>query len=233
MKRLHILMAVLLCAAAASAQVKNYALRLDDFTELSVTDGINVVYHVSADSAGFVAFTCDQPMADKLLFTSGKKRLKIQVATDDAGPLHGLPTVHAYSSGIEKIENAGDSTLTAQLEGPQTKLRLRVVGNGTMIVSGIYANSVDGGISTGHGHLVLNGRAARLKLVNIGTGPIEAGGVEAKDVKCWVVGTGPIDCSPSESLTILGAGSGKVYYKGKDAKITNRSIGVKAIEISL
>lgn len=197
-----------MCMLAAAAQTKNYALKLDDFAELSVTDGINVVYHVMPDSAGYVTFTCDQPMADKLMFTSGKKRLKIQVAFDDSGPIPGLPTVHAYSSAIDKIENAGDSTLVVRLNGPQTKLKLRVVGNGTMIVHDIYANSVDAGISTGHGHLVLNGRAARLKLVNIGTGPIEAGGVDAKEVRCWAVGTGPIDCSPSESLTVLGAGSG-------------------------
>lgn len=231
MKRLLLTLAVLMSMLAAAAQTKNYALKLDDFAELSVTDGINVVYHVMPDSAGYVTFTCDQPMADKLMFTSGKKRLKIQVAFDDSGPIPGLPTVHAYSSAIDKIENAGDSTLVVRLNGPQTKLKLRVVGNGTMIVHDIYANSVDAGISTGHGHLVLNGRAARLKIVNIGTGPIEAGGVDAKEVRCWAVGTGPIDCSPSESLTVLGAGSGKVYYKGKPEKITNRSIGVKTIPV--
>lgn len=232
MKRtIIILAAAMACSLAATAQTKDYSLKLDDFTELSVTDGINVVYHTNPDSAGYVTFTCDQPMADKLMFTSGKKRLKIQVAFDDSAPLPGLPTVHAYSSTIEKIENCGDSTLTATLDGPLAKLKLRIVGNGTMIVNGIYANSVDAGISTGHGHLVLNGRTARLKLVNIGTGPIEAGGTEAKDVKCWAVGTGPIDCSPSESLTIVGAGSGKVYYRGKPAKITNRAIGVKAVAV--
>ena len=38
-------------------------------------------------------------------------------------------------------------------------------------------------------------------------------------------------CNASESLVIFGAGSGKVYYTGSPAKVSNRTIGVKAISI--
>lgn len=135
------------------------------------------------------------------------------------------------SSSLTKIENSGDSTVTVTLDGPQPSFKARVVGNGTIVATGIYTNSADGRISTGHGHLVMRGRAGRLKLSNVGTGPIEAGALEAKDVKCWAVGTGSIDCNVSESLVIFGAGSGKVYYTGSPAKVSNRTIGVKAISI--
>ncbi|MDE6270661.1 MAG: DUF2807 domain-containing protein, partial [Muribaculaceae bacterium] len=109
--------------------------------------------------------------------------------------------------------------------------KLRIVGNGTLIADVIFANHVDAGISTGHGHMVLTGRTASAKIVNIGTGPIEAGSLEARDVKCWAVGTGPIDCWATERLAIFGAGSGKIYYKGEPSRIVNRSIGVKPIPV--
>ena len=76
---------------------------------------------------------------------------------------------------------------------------------------------------------MLRGKAARVKLNNIGTGPIEAGALKGKEVKCWVLGTGNIDCNASESLSIVGAGSGTVYYTGDPKTVTNRTIGVKAV----
>lgn len=231
-KRFCILLAASLLTIAAAAEVKTFNLQLDDFSTLVVTDGINVVYKTMPDSAGYVAFTCDQHMADQLLFTSGRGKLRIQVGIPvDDEPLTCLPTVHVYSSSIAKIENSGDSLVEAHLDGPVAKLKLRIVGNGRLVADGIYANNVDAGITTGHGHMVLIGRSASLKLTNVGTGPVEAGSLEAKDVKCWAVGTGPIDCWATERLSIFGAGSGNVYYKGKPAKIVNRSIGVKAISV--
>jgi len=218
-------------ALTAPAQNKDYSLHLEDFNELRVVDGINTEYHCSIDSAGLVTFTCDPAIADMLMFESGRQRLKIQVATDDAGPVRGLPTVHVYSSTLSKVENSGDSTVTVNLSGAQSTFKARVIGNGTIVTRGIHANNAEGRISTGSGHIVLRGRAARVKLSNIGTGPIEAGALEAKQVKCWVLGTGPIDCHATESLSIVGAGSGKVYYTGNPPTVTNRTIGVKAIPI--
>lgn len=223
------IMAMAFCVA--SAETKDYSLNINDFDELKVVDGINVVYHTSADSAGVITFSCEPAMADKLMFESGKKRLKIEVAIDDQGRVPDLPVVHVRSSMLTRVENSGDSTVIVDLDGPVQAFKARIVGNGTLIVRGVYANSAEGRISTGHGHLVMQGRAATAKLSNIGTGPIEAGSLDAKDVKCWVLGTGPIDCRATERLHIVGAGSGKVYYTGNPGEVTNRTIGVKAIPI--
>lgn len=231
MKKLLLTFALALATLAVAAQARDYSLKLEDFSELKVVDGINVVYHTSRDSAGVVTYSCTPEKADKLLFDSNSKRLKIQVAIDDAGAIPDLPTLHVYSSMLGRVENSGDSTVTVMLDNAQPSFKARVVGNGTIIVHNIYANAVEGKISTGHGHLVLAGRAASAKLSNIGTGPIEAGALEAKDVKCWMLGTGPIDCYVTEKLTIVGAGSGKVYYKGKPKTVVNRTIGVKEIAI--
>lgn len=223
--------AAALCAIAATAQTKDYTLRLEDFEELRVVDGINVEVSCSEDSAGMVTFTCVPELADVLMFESGKGRLKMQVAIDENGPRAGLPTVHAYCTTLTRVENSGDSTVTVSMTGPQTQFKARVIGNGTIVADGIYTNAAEGRISTGHGHIVLRGKAARVKLNNIGTGPIEAGALTAKEVKCWVLGTGDIDCNASESLSIVGAGSGTVYYTGNPATLTNRTIGVKAVKV--
>lgn len=217
---------------AAGAQSQRYSLTLEDFSELQVTDGINVVYHMTAaDSAGIVTYECTPAMADKLIFESNKKRLKVQVAIDDGSAPTGLPTVHVRSAALGKVENSGDSTVTVLLNGPLTDLKATLIGNGTLVVKDIYASRVSGRISTGNGRLVLAGRAAAVSLNNIGTGCIEAGALDAKEVKCMLTGTGSIDCCATERLRIMGAGSGKVYYTGSPNKLTNYAIGVSAIDM--
>lgn len=220
-----------MAALGMTAQNNGYKLQLDDFNELRVVDGINVVYHTSKDSAGLVTYTCAPQMADMLMFESKSDRLKIQVAIDENGAPAGLPEIHVYSAMLSKVENSGDSTVTVHLSGAMPAFKARVIGNGTIVAGGIYANKVEGRISTGNGHIVLSGRAGAVKLSNIGSGPIEAGNLEAKEVKCWMLGTGTIDCYATESLRILGAGSGKVYYKGTPEHLTNSTIGVKAISV--
>ena len=232
MKKLISVLTLVLGVLAAGAQEKTYTLNFENFDELQVVDGVNVDYSISTDSAGLVTFSAEPALADILFFETGNGRLKIQVATDDQGPVYGLPTVRVYSAMLSKVENSGDSTVTVSLSGAVPSFKARVVGNGTVVVRGIYTNNAEGRISTGHGHLVMQGRAARVKLSNVGTGPIEAGALEAKEVKCWLLGTGPIDCFATENLSIVGAGSGKVYYKGNPSKVTNRTLGVKAIDMN-
>ncbi len=49
------------------------------------------------------------------------------------------------------------------------------------------------------------------------------------EVSCFIFGSGNVDCAPTRALKVLGAGGGKVYYHTVPEKITNRSIGVKAV----
>lgn len=86
-------------------------------------------------------------------------------------------------------------------------------------------------IRTGNGHLVVTGTTRDANLKNVGTGTLEASGLKSENTKCHVLGTGPIDCNASVTLSINGAGSGKVYYGGSPSKITNRSLGIKAISV--
>lgn len=217
--------------SAMASEPADYKLEVQDFTELKVTDNINVDYHCSADSAGWAFFTCPPEMALMLLFSNDKSCLHIQVAAGDTVPV-GLPKLHVYSSSLEKVENASDSTLRVLSNVPVVKFKGNVIGNGTLVVSTVEAGTVEAGINTGKGHVVIvDGKAKSVKLSNVGTGPIEAGGLTARKVKVILLGTGDVDCTVTEELSVFGAGSGKVYYKGKPEKVKNRSLGVKAFPV--
>jgi len=217
--------------AVSAAEPADYKLEVQDFTELKVTDNINVDYHCSSDSAGWVFFTCLPETSSMLLFSNDKSCLHVQVASGDIVPV-GLPTLHVYSSSLEKVENASDSTLRVLSNVPVVKFKGSVIGNGTLIVNTVEAGTVEAGINTGKGHVVIvDGKAKSAKLSNVGTGPIEAGGLKARKVKVILLGTGDVDCTATEELSVFGAGSGKVYYDGNPEKVKNRSLGVKAFKV--
>lgn len=213
-----------------AADTADYKLEVQDFSSLKVTDNINVVYHCSADTAGWAYFSCEPEIARALLFTNTKSQLHIQVDYTAINTT-SLPTVHIYSSNLNKVENSSDSTMIVYLNKPVQTFNARVVGNGTIMVYGLESASVDAGIATGKGHLVLNGEAGRAKISNVGTGPIEAGNLVTRNVKVILLGTGDIDCCATESISVYGAGSGKIYYAGSPQKIINRSLGVKAYAV--
>jgi hypothetical protein len=223
------MLALLTAAFAANAELHDYSLNVQDFSELNVTDAINVEYRCSADSAGWAFFTCEPELTNKLIFSNNKDRLRIQLS-NDGEKISKLPTIVVYSSTLTKLENAGDSTVTTKQTASVPTLKIKVIGNGTIIAQNLNATSIDAGINTGCGHLVLSGVAKRVSLKNVGTGPIEAGGLHAEEGKCTVLGTGPIDCTVSDKLTVAGAGTGKVYYKGTP-EVTNRSLGIKAVRV--
>lgn len=225
-----IALAAIACTMTVSAQSAQYKLEVGDFSDLKVTDGINVEYYASTDSAGIAYFECDKSIADMLMFTNSKNTLNIQLASDGQ-VIKNLPTIKVYSMTLQKVENSGDSTLRVCRTIPVRDFSATIIGNGSLVVMNLQAHKADGNIKTGSGHLVLNGKTRQANLKNVGTGTIEASGLISEDTKCNILGTGNIDCNASASLSIKGAGSGKVFYGGTPSKISNHSIGIKAISI--
>lgn len=216
------------CLTASAA---DYKLEVLDFCELKITDDINVDYIASPDSAGWVYFSCEPEMSSKLMFSNNKACLHVQVASDDQ-ILTGIPTIRVYSNFLTKVDNQSDSTVRVLKNSQVPDFRCNVMGNGTIIISDIVANNVEAKITTGKGHIVIShGTAKKAKFSNVGTGPIEGGGLRAQEVKTFMLGTGDIDCTALKQLSIYGAGSGKVYYSGHPEKVVNRSIGVKAYAV--
>lgn len=230
LKTLAVITAFASTAISMSAQKSLYKLDVGDFSEFKVTDGLNVEYNCSTDSAGWAYFECDPATAQTLMFTNKKNTLTIQISTDGE-PGKELPIIKIYSMTLQKVENAGDSLVRVGKTLPVREFRGSVVGNGTLVIEDLKTHKADLAIRTGNGHLVVNGSTIEANLRNVGTGKLEASGLNAEQVKCNLLGTGPIDCNASVSLTVTGAGSGKVYYGGSPQKITNRAIGVKAISV--
>lgn len=236
-KSIKLISTALMAGAAifpVMAQDENqYTLDVKDFSELKVKHSVNVNYVCSADSAGKAVFTATPETAPMLMFSNDKNRLTVELAPE-ASDLKGkgIPTVTVYSSMLQKIENSGDSTVRAISLTPVPQLKITVVGNGTIVANGVKAHEVSASINTGSGHIVVEGTANRANLQNIGVGPLEAGLLKAENVSCKMLGTGPIDCYASESLKIMGMGSGKVIYDGNPKKVTNRGLGVKVINLN-
>lgn len=224
---------IILGALASNAdEIRYYTLDIKDFTELKVNNNLNVEYYCSSDSAGHIEFSCLPEVSHLLLFTTNNSSLKIQIA-DDYDVLPEMPPLRVYSSRLEKVENGADSTIRIISNRPVKSFKSRIIGNGTIIIDSLESESIDLSIVAGKGHILASsGTTVKAKYSNVGTGTIQAGGIKAEQVKVYLSGTGNIDCDASESLTVYGIGSGNVYYSGNPAKVSNRSVGVKAHSMS-
>lgn len=214
MRLIHILL-VFAAAFTASAQTAgHYALQVRDFTELKVTDGINVDYVCSPDSAGYAVFDAASDVASRILFEPKGSKLTIEVSNEEGLPLK-LPTVRVYSRYLASIENDGDSLVRAINVAPCPKFKAKLVGNGRLSVRGIDASDVSANITTGNGTITLTGRCEEAVYTIVSTGTIIADDLVAKEAKCRVWGTGTIGCNATAKLSVSGLGSGKVLYTGK------------------
>ncbi len=211
---------------AAVAQPADYKLNVQNFCELTVVDGVNVEYHCRPDSAGWAIFTCEPEIASRIMFSNNAEKLTIQTDADES-PVEGVPLVVVYSASLRRCENSGDSTLTVYLDVPVNQFKAKQIGNGNLVVHNVDAASLEAGVTAGHGSITVDGKAPKASYSNVGSGPIDASGLQAEQVKCFVFGSGNVDCVATEQLKVFGAGSGTVIYHDAPGKITNRSIGVK------
>ncbi|MDE7427122.1 MAG: DUF2807 domain-containing protein [Muribaculaceae bacterium] len=222
--------AIALCAGMI-CRADDYSINVGDFSKLKLVGKVNVTYTPSATEHGVVKFTCDKEVASKIMCQNTKNTLRIEVDVLTLPQGCKLPDLTVYSSNLEYAENSSDSTLTVTGIIPGSRFQGKLIGNGTMILNNIDTYRLDASISTGCGHMIINGKATKAKLTNVGTGPFEANGLSVEEATCWIIGTGPIDCHVLNTLKIYGAGSGTVYYTGSPAKIINRTLGVKVVNV--
>ncbi len=215
---------------AIAQPISRYELDVKDFTELKVSDGINVNYVCNPDSVGRAVFIATDDLASALMFNNTKGRLEIQIASKNV-KYENLPTVTVYSKFLTKAENNGDSTVRVLNVASCPNFKARLIGNGRLIVKDLDVTHIDGSIDTGNGQLILNGKCESSKLSCTGTGTIQADELVSNDTKCVMLGTGTIGCQAHKILNIVGASSGKVYYKGNPEEIKKRSVGVKLIPL--
>ena len=205
-----------LCMAFATvvfAEKNSYKLNVGIFDKLNVCDNVNVEYRCVPDSAGYIAFEGEEEFADALYFSNSKGKLKVQVNTEDVNNPN-LPTLRVYSQNLIEVENS--STFTTAIKGKISApmLNLRQIGNGKIVVDDITANEVGATLATGKGVILVNGKCDVANLKMVGAGQIQAENLDAKKVKCHILGSGDIFCDSEETLEIRGIGSTSIYYKG-------------------
>lgn len=226
----HIFITLLTLAApiiGMGQSTQRYELKVNDFKELRVDNHIPVEYYCNPDSAGFAVFTANNEQIGWIIFdNNGRGKLSVQTDTDyPAG--ENLPVIKVYSSSLEKVVNSGDSLVKVYNLPAADKFKAVLIGNGRLSVQGVEASTVEASIHSGNGQLTIEGRCTEAKLHLVGTGTILADRLEAVKVKATVVGTGHIGCSPSEAITVMGAGSGSVLYRQAPPTIKSRGVGIK------
>lgn len=226
----HIFITLLTLAApiiGMGQSTQRYELKVNDFKELRVDNDIAVDYYCNPDSAGYAVFTATDAQSGWVLFdNNGRGKLSVQTDTDyPAG--EKMPRIRVYSSSLEKVVNSGDSLVKVYNLPAADKFKAVLIGNGRLSVPGVEASTIEASIHSGNGQLTIEGRCTEAKLHLVGTGTILADRLEAVKVKATVVGTGHIGCSPSEAITVMGAGSGSVLYKQAPPTIKSRGIGIK------
>ena len=220
----------LICGVAAYGQnLTKYELKVGEFNELKVVDGINVDYKCNNDSAGLAVFTSLPEKASAFIFNNKKGKLSMQISTESVG-MKDMPTVTVYSKYLTKVENSGDSTVRVPSVAKGPKFAATLMGNGRLAIRNIEMVEVNGKIATGNGTLVLDGSCEKANYTFMGTGVIQADGMKAELVSVKASGTGSIGVWAVSKLSIMGAGSTKVYYKG-NPEIKNRSVGIKATQM--
>lgn len=226
----HIFITLLTLAAPITGMgqsTQRYELKVNDFKELRVDNDIAVDYYCNPDSAGYAVFTATDAQSGWVLFdNNGRGKLSVQTDTDyPAG--EKMPRIRVYSSSLEKVVNSGDSLVKVYNLPAADKFKAVLIGNGRLSVPGVEASTIEASIHSGNGQLTIEGRCTEAKLHLVGTGTILADRLEAVKVKATVVGTGYIGCSPSEAITVMGAGSGSVLYRQAPPTIKSRGVGIK------
>jgi hypothetical protein len=224
------LLSIIAATVATAAETSRYELDVKDFTELKVIEGLNVDYKFVPDSAGKAVFTTTPDLASVVMISNNNGKLELQISTDGID-YAGLPTITVYSNFLTRVENSGDSTVRVLSVAATPTFKAKVIGNGKIVVRDITANQLDATLETGNGQLVLYGSCQSAKYSLTGSGSIQADDLKAATVKCRTTGTGTIGCRATEQLTVVGMGSGKVYYAGNPQKITRRSVGIKLVPL--
>ena len=213
MNRIASFLAIAVFSVLSASAQQEYKVNVGQFDKIQLSDNINVVYSCVPDSSGYAAYTSERNMADAYIFTNKKGTLKISVS-EEYTDKDNLPTVRVYSDFITGVENSSKSLLHVDLGFSTPTFSIKLVGNGKIVVNNVRSNELSATIATGNGTIAVNGKCDKASFKMVGTGVIQADGLEATSVKCTNMGTGTIGCWATKTLDVRGIGSTKVYYKG-------------------
>lgn len=91
MKHIFFFLTILCCVAGLRAdESAAYKLNVQNFSELTVVDGVAVDYYCQPDSAGWAVFSCTPDKAASIMFENKAERLTVRSAADEK-TIDGLP----------------------------------------------------------------------------------------------------------------------------------------------
>ena len=207
--------------AQSPSEVKPYSLQFSDFHELKVTDGINVTYRCDPSRAGKIEFEARADVASAVIFTPGKGKLTISLASRDTS-YNNLPEVTVYSSLLSSVRNEGDSTLRVISPAPVPKLSARLIGNGNIAIRDCQATETSAEIISRHGIIMITGTTSMAKFNVMGSGSIQADELKATEGSATITGTGSVACYVTDKLSIGGLGTGTVCYRDAPKEIKTK-----------
>ncbi len=228
MKKLFLAVLFGLSFIAVNAQTTTQKMEVGEFMKINIDGPLNVDYVYCPDSAG-IAFVTGMP--DRIAWVEARVkgdelRLKLQQPDSlkymPAGP---KPSVKVYSSFLTAVVNNGDSTVRVLSTVNVPKFSAKVVGNGRISIHDIQANEVTLTQAIGHGALRVAGKCKDLSINLLGNGTVEAEALESTKCSIKYGGKGNIGVWANEKISVVGIGSGTVYFLGSP-QIKNSAIGV-------
>ena len=184
-----------------------------DFNEVSILNGINVVYTQSEAQAGKVRIYA--PEGNEVVsITSKNGLLSIRYGRGYSRDF-GVIMVYVYSKELSKVSCSMGANFTAESIVSGNKLKLKVLNSSQIRCKNIVYDEVVAKRGLGNGDILLSGKAKKAVYTIIGNGEINADNLIADEVSCRILGKGDIGCHVDKDISVRSIGKGAAYCKGE------------------
>lgn len=199
-----------------------------DFDEVTILNGINVVYTQSKTQAGKVRIYAPEAK-DVVSIKSENGRLSIKYGRGYRRDF-GVIMVYIYSKELKQVKCSMGGSFTTEGIVSGDKLKLKVFANSQIRCKNITYNEITARRGLGQGSILLAGTAKRATYSIIGGGEIDADNLVADDVECKMFGRGDIGCHVNKEISVRSIGRGAAYCKG-DLKISGENPKIRVMPV--
>ncbi|MBO5720697.1 MAG: DUF2807 domain-containing protein [Bacteroidales bacterium] len=224
MKRFKILFLAVITIFIASAKVNakevvakkyNYVYSdttIADFKEVSILNGINVVYTQSESQAGKVRIYA--PEGENVVSLTSKNGL-LSIRYGRGYKMdYGVIMVYVYSKELTQVNCSVGANFTTEGIVSGSKLKLKVLNRSQIRCKNIIYDEVYAKRGLGNGDILLAGKVKKATYSIIGNGEIDADNLVADEVVCKIFGKGDIGCHVDKDISVRSIGRGAAYCKG-------------------
>jgi carbon monoxide dehydrogenase subunit G len=197
-----------------SGEISSEARELGQFDGIALSGDFKV--QVRQAEVSKITLQADKnllPLIETRIVEGNKGRM-LEIAAKRGSNLSGTVTpvikLEMPRLRVVSINGSGDMRVEA-MKTPE--LEANIAGSGKLEFVNLSSDSVSLKIA-GSGDILASGQAGTLSISVAGSGDVKAHGLEAKDVKISIAGSGNAEVSASRTLKVSIAGSGDVSYAG-------------------